>query len=93
MSNFKDFKRMNNMENDWSELVTTFWVRSDDVNIGDVVVLELIDIPVHFIRSRSLISPQHFFVSHLFKSVTYLRAFLIQVIYLYYSNKRRVSYL
>ena len=37
---------------------------------------------VHFIRSRSLISPQHFFVSHLFKSVTYLRAFLIQVIYL-----------
>ena len=25
-------------------LVTTFWVRSDDVNIGDVVVLELIHI-------------------------------------------------
>ena len=38
---------MNNMENHWSELVTTFWVRSDDVNIGDVVVvLELIHIYV-----------------------------------------------
>ena len=38
---------MNNMENHWSELVTTFWIRSDDVNIGDVVVvLELIHIYV-----------------------------------------------
>ena len=26
---------------------------------------------VHFIKSRSLIFPQHFFVSHLFKRVTY----------------------
>ena len=36
------------MEKDWSELVTTFWVRSDDVNIGDVVVvvLELISMEI-----------------------------------------------